>query len=825
MPRKFATKTIETILDPVAQQVSQLMILYEEAQGGRVTGDLSTLLEAVGAAVQNLVQVGKSMLQSSKDEILKKEMPPAIAQVENSATDLSEAGKGLKLTPQSTEHQKMLLNGCRGLLNGVADMLVSYDESEVRKIVKSCRGVQEYLKVAEVVQSMEDLVTFTKNLTPGTAAMTKAVEGRSEELNNRDHAAMLDEEVDSFKTLTTLLLSSMKSFVTFRKEGQKGADEAQENRNYYVQAMVDSIDEMIRVLEMFEAHDELIGSPTSRAPGALPGSFEAKLQQAMRAIAEYGKTPEANRAGIIAITNLVEEARSLAKSLNPKDRSEIEKLCDEIDALKRELENETDDMRREALKIELSEKLNELEQKMRKAMAWKVAEDFKTPLGPLNALTEAAKKPLDAPKRDENYSQCVSDFKQHAANMASTATAVAKSGVISDRRQLEAIERTVNKVKKQAPQVVLASRMLFDNPDSEEAKKHYDVVKEEYEKQVKKLTKLMDETADTVEFLGASEELIRAELDQSQAVVKTDSQAAFKHVSNAAHLANRVVTFTQVEVDNNEDEEAKKALLESKERVTAAIAPMIQSARAAITNTSNEQALADFSQNSDNLVEAVHNVKELVERQRRPPTPEEVPPRPPTPVDAPPPRPPSPDDVMEMAPPLQSANPIGFAAHQLHQDAKNWEEKDNDMVSAAKRMARLMMQMAKFARGEEGGVQSKKELIMTARLIAKESEAVTAMARKVAAVCTDKRMKNSLLQIVDKLPTIGTQLKIIASVKATTQGGDDETADREASEMLTGNAQNLMQAVSEVLFATEAATIRVSPENRAALGLKWVKTY
>ena len=54
------------------------------------------------------------MLQSSKDEILKKEMPPAIAQVENSATDLSESGKGLKLTPESTEHQKMLLNGCRG---------------------------------------------------------------------------------------------------------------------------------------------------------------------------------------------------------------------------------------------------------------------------------------------------------------------------------------------------------------------------------------------------------------------------------------------------------------------------------------------------------------------------------------------------------------------------------------------------------------------------------------------------------------------------------------------------------------------------------------
>ena len=32
----------------------------------------------------------------------------------------------------------------------------------------------------------------------------------------------------------------------------------------------------------------------------------------------------------------------------------------------------------------------------------------------------------------------------------------------------------------------------------------------------------------------------------------------------------------------------------------------------------------------------------------------------------------------------------------------------------------------------------------------------------------------NVLQIVDKLPTIGTQLKIIASVKATTQGGDGQ---------------------------------------------------
>jgi len=41
--------------------------------------------------------------------------------------------------------------------------------------------------------------------------------------------------------------------------------------------------------------------------------------------------------------------------------------------------------------------------------------------------------------------------------------------------------------------------------------------------------------------------------------------------------------------------------------------------------------------------------------------------------------------------------------------------------------------------------------------------------------------------------------------------------------MLTDNAQNLMQAVSEVLYATEAATIRVPEAEREQLGLQWVK--
>ena len=41
---------------------------------------------------------------------------------------------------------------------------------------------------------------------------------------------------------------------------------------------------------------------------------------------------------------------------------------------------------------------------------------------------------------------------------------------------------------------------------------------------------------------------------------------------------------------------------------------------------------------------------------------------------------------------------LQFAAHKLIEDTKTWEEKENAMVAAAKRMARLMMQMSQFAK-------------------------------------------------------------------------------------------------------------------------------
>jgi len=50
----------------------------------------------------------------------------------------------------------------KGILGGTSSLLLCFDESEVRKIIKVCKEVLNYLAVAEVIETMEDLVHFVK---------------------------------------------------------------------------------------------------------------------------------------------------------------------------------------------------------------------------------------------------------------------------------------------------------------------------------------------------------------------------------------------------------------------------------------------------------------------------------------------------------------------------------------------------------------------------------------------------------------------------------------------------------------------------------------
>merc|ERR1719193_3049854 len=182
------------------------------------------------------------------------------------------------------------------------------------------------------------------------------------------------------------------------------------------------------------------------------------------------------------------------------------------------------------------------------------------------------------------------------------------------------------------------------------------------------------------------------------------------------------------------------------------------------------------------------------------------------------------------------SDPIQQAAHALHEEVRQWESRDNDLIQSAKRMALLMAKLSQLVRGEGG---TKKDLIATSKQLADASREVTKLAKELAKECTDKRMRTNLLQVCERIPTIGTQLKILSTVKATMLGAQEyfqpnpsgsefgatdeirSEEDQEATEMLVGNAQNLMLSVKETVRAAEAASIKIRTDS--GYMMRWIR--
>jgi vinculin len=115
--------------------------------------------------------------------------------------------------------RRKLIEGSRGILQGTSSLLLCFDESEVRKIIRECKKVLDYLAVAEVIESMEDLVQFVKDLSPCLTRVSREVDARQKELTHQVHRDILIRCLEQVKTLAPILICSMKIFIQIASQG------------------------------------------------------------------------------------------------------------------------------------------------------------------------------------------------------------------------------------------------------------------------------------------------------------------------------------------------------------------------------------------------------------------------------------------------------------------------------------------------------------------------------------------------------------------------------------------------------------------------------
>ncbi|XP_061083765.1 vinculin-like isoform X4 [Conger conger] len=569
-------------------------------------------------------------------------------------------------------------------------------------------------------------------------------------------------------------------------------------------------------------------------------NLEGKMEQALRWI----ENPSVDDRGVgqAAIRGLVAEGRRLANGLLGPYRQELLGRCDRVEQLMLQLADlaargEGESPQAQAVAHHLKEALKDLKAKMQEAMTQEVSDVFSDTTTPIKLLAVAATAPPEAPNRSEVFDERAANFEGHAGRLGATAEKAAAVGT-ANKSTVEGIQAAVKSSRELTPQVVSAAAILLKNPGNQAAYEHFETMKNQWIDNVEKMTGLVDMAIDTKSLLDASEEAIKKDIDKCRvAMANVQPQLLVAGATSIARRANRVLLVAKREVENSEDPKFREAVKAASDELSKTIAPMVIDAKGVAGHIQDPGLQKSFLDSAYRILGAVGKVREAFQPQELdfpPPPPdldqlhvndEPAPPKPPLPEgEVPPPRPPPPEEKDEEFPEQKAgemvSEPMMVAARQLHDEARKWSSKGNDIIAAAKRMALLMAEMSRLVRGGSG---NKRALIQCAKDIAKASDEVTRLAKEVAKQCTDKRIRTNLLQVCERIPTISTQLKILSTVKATMLGRTNisEEESEQATDMLVHNAQNLMQSVKETVREAEAASIKIRTD--AGFTLRWVR--
>ncbi|XP_065159558.1 vinculin isoform X9 [Atheta coriaria] len=582
-------------------------------------------------------------------------------------------------------------------------------------------------------------------------------------------------------------------------------------------------------------------------------TVQGRIEQARKWLTNPGQDDKG--LGKRAIALIVEEGRKVAEGLPGHHKAEVQQLCDEVEALSKRLselcaQGRGDSPEAQEIARKLAQKLHELKEKINQAVVNRVVEDFIDIVTPLRLFTEAVLAPEGSPNRYQNFEDKAANlqhFSNRAVKTARMVAAAVKSefvrnttrGSSGNKKLAEALQSCANQVDSLTPQLVSAGSIRMNYPESKTADEHFENLRGQYADLLTKMRNLCDEATDSAEFIKATEDQMKKHTFLCEEAIKNQNpQKMVDNTSSIARLANRVLTVAKQESDNSEDPMFIDEINRASDALQHSIPPMVQDAKYVAMKPSDAAAGSRWRDSNKGLLNAVGMVRKAIQPDL-PPLPDmnalnldSAPPRPPLPMgDGAPMRPPPPetddeDDVFKNAP--NASQPIMVAAHNLHREVRQWSAKDNELIAAARKMALLMARLSELVHNDDKG--SKRELIATAKAIADASADVTRIAKQLARECTDKRIRTNLLQVCERIPTIATQLKILSTVKATMLGDQADTTrvkrggseeDREATEMLEGNAQNLMQSVKETVRAAEGASIKIHSQTQGKL--RWVR--
>ncbi|GBP04700.1 Vinculin [Eumeta japonica] len=470
--------------------------------------------------------------------------------------------------------------------------------------------------------------------------------------------------------------------------------------------------------------------------------------------------------GIVAVRDLIEQADKISEGLKNEERHELQQLRNETSALFDACSQKHDNEKSR----QLIDKLHELKKAIEETVISRVVEDF---INDEEIVTEFKMLVENASVEDKTYrfklENSIAALLEHLGKVTSTARIVAIGGS-RDKNVTQQLLKHSSQAELLAPKLVQAAKAKLDRPAQHIITEEFVKDSTEYSQTIDKIRDLCDQSVDPLDFVRTAGEVI-------QKMCEEMSQHEPLKASVITRLANRVIQVGASESAKTKNEELSEALKEAKNRLKAVVT----------TPDTRKSQIPDWRTTTVEILRTANDVESALNG----------------------------ETIFKKE--LDPEQPIFMAAHSLHAAVREWSARDNELVAVAKKMAVQMARLSEYMITDR-----KQALIDTTKSIVELSAEATRLARKLAMECTDINLRNNLLQVSERIPTIGGQLKMLSTVKAMRFNHQGTDENREAMTMLIENTQNLMQTIEGVVKAAAGASVKIRSERRSG-SMRWVR--
>ncbi|ORY51970.1 Vinculin/alpha-catenin [Rhizoclosmatium globosum] len=864
------SKTAKTVLAPLADAVSSLVLIFAEAELSRTPmADLTSLAHIVDDQIAHLTAIGLkvSAQAASTDTQLKEEMPDACRKVKVSSELLVTATSTIAKDPHSSIGRSDLIDGVKGILQNTTKILSIMDDLEVRRLLTGLVVVRNHVTSLKDQEALieEDtrppaIVKWEALWVQTIALYSQALSGFLQQCHKRI-AELIDQKLQTrLQSAAQVLSRESPVFVSTCRVvvSRIGPVQAKGMFKMTLIRMIAALDDIegiisTRLDEEFNK-DLSTKSHTMKLDQGEVQNMDDFITEVKNVFVTKAGNPHAAMndfsnlsANILSSTkrfmNLVSDATQRAEISSQLE--EIQKTDNEILSSARGFLSKPDSVYAQQ---ELGQKLGQSRTchailrfiKNRMIVSELSSSnisllDYKTPITVLGAVVDAAEKG-NRPK----LTNALQSFESETSRWLSLCASGMELCPFPDHQSAIDTAHCVRTTQALVPALIASANLLSVNPGEETAVKHLERICRSWVENLQGGVTLARNNFTPFEIISGLYHCFGQHVKaMGEAIAKGDVDVGLVEAFAAMASANQFSAAAKRVYDSAGDLVYRNSIESRCQDMDRALPIFVARIKHLLECKSFKEAgdLMSFAKdvsvrflaiedimkvrnesliNLGNIGDVIANEekeKELIVEGISVQILETASDT--CVIDGEPPRP--------MTEYEAKHDPIQAAAQDILVEASNWSMKDNPIIESSIRISEQLSILARFfgfVNRETGNAEAKKEFILASKTIHVEALKISGAVKPIVERCMDKQLAKQLQGSIQWVENLAQQLKIVIAVK--TSAPSDASSDVQ----LIACAKNLMVAVKGCIRDSEAGSLRVitnvepSKERKEAVSAK-----